>query len=183
MLAALYLQQRRCTQLVISALYSSQLNMADRHSFGQRSLPSTQISQIWQRSLSVWPSMQARYGQTTEIIRLAHCECKEPYETVVTSVCPASDFEKKLRDIGAKCRHLCRKSGSRSKNTTSDFAPKVAKYPKSSYSGIVRAYCFAPLAMQLVYILNNQAKDSSVANMPQRDTTLHPRRIEYITLE
>jgi len=33
---------------------------------------------------------------------------------------------------------------------TSDFAPEVAKYPKSSYFGSVRACCFALLAMQLV---------------------------------
>jgi len=36
----------------------------------------------------------------------------------------------------------------------SHFAPEVAKYPKSSYFGSVRAYCFALLAMQLVIWCN-----------------------------
>jgi len=27
---------------------------------------------------------------------------------------------------------------------TPDFEPEIAKYPKSSYFGSVRAYCFAP---------------------------------------
>jgi len=39
----------------------------------------------------------------------------------------------KLSEIGAKFHRLYRKSGSPSKNVTSDFAPKVAKYPKSSH--------------------------------------------------
>jgi len=56
----------------------------------------------------------------------------------------------KLSEIGTKFRHLCRKSGSPSKNMTSDFEPEVAKYPKSSYFGGVRAFCFGPLAMQFV---------------------------------
>jgi len=47
-----------------------------------------------------------------------------------------------------------------SKNMTSDFAPEVAKHSKvapnpkmriSVTNGSVRAYCFTPLAMQLVY--------------------------------
>jgi len=37
---------------------------------------------------------------------------------------------------------------------TPDFAPEVAKYPspQSSYFWSVRAYCFTPLAMQLVLV-------------------------------
>jgi len=39
---------------------------------------------------------------------------------------------RKLSEIGAKFRRLYTKSGSPSKNMTSDFAPEVAKYLKSS---------------------------------------------------
>jgi len=35
---------------------------------------------------------------------------------------------------------------------TSDFAQDVAKYPKSSYFASVWAYCFAPLAIQVVNV-------------------------------
>jgi len=47
---------------------------------------------------------------------------------------------------------------------TSDFALEVAKYPKSSPKpqNCVRAYCLAPLAMQLVHvyeILTTSIKD------------------------
>jgi len=61
----------------------------------------------------------------------------------------------KLSGIGAKFRRLNRKSGSPSKNMTSDIAPEVAKYLKSSpkpqiVQTSVRAYCLAPLAIQLV---------------------------------
>jgi len=38
----------------------------------------------------------------------------------------------KRSEIGTKFRQLYRKSGSPSKNMMSNFAPKVAKYPKSS---------------------------------------------------
>jgi len=34
---------------------------------------------------------------------------------------------------------------------TSDFAPEVAKYPSATISG-VQTYCFAPLAMQFVFV-------------------------------
>jgi len=61
---------------------------------------------------------------------------------------------RKLSDIGMKFRHLYCKLGSLSKNMTSDFAPEVAKYskstPKPQNFGRVWAYCFTPLAMQLV---------------------------------
>jgi len=36
-----------------------------------------------------------------------------------------------LSKVGAKFRHPNRKSGSPSKNMTSDFAPEVAKYPQN----------------------------------------------------
>jgi len=68
----------------------------------------------------------------------------------LSSVCLFHVKSRKLTEIGAKFRQHYGKSGSRSKNRTSDFAPEVVKYPKSSYFGSVRAYCFAPLAMQLV---------------------------------
>jgi len=48
------------------------------------------------------------------------------------SVCLSCVGYRKLSEIGAKFRRLCRKSGSPSKNMTSDFVPKVAKYQKSS---------------------------------------------------
>ena len=54
---------------------------------------------------------------------------------------------RKLGEIGAKFRHLCRKSGS------SDFAPEVAKYPKSSLKLKIAQNSLAPLAMQLVIIV------------------------------
>jgi len=48
-------------------------------------------------------------------------------------VCLFRVRSRKLSDIGAKFRRICRKSGSQSKNMTSDFAPEVGKYPKSSF--------------------------------------------------
>jgi len=59
------------------------------------------------------------------------------------SVCLSLVRSRKLSEIDAEFRRLYRKSGSPSKNMTSDSAPEVAKYS-------VRAYRFAPLAMQLV---------------------------------
>jgi len=73
---------------------------------------------------------------------------------ICLSVCLSPIRSRKLSEIGAKFHHLCRKLGLPSKNMTSDFAPEVAKYPKSSYFGSVRAYCFAPLAVQLVISLS-----------------------------
>jgi len=66
-------------------------------------------------------------------------------------VCVSSIISRKLSEISAKFRHRCRISGSPSKNMTSDFAPEVAKCLKSSPKpqNSVRAYCLAPLAMQL----------------------------------
>jgi len=56
--------------------------------------------------------------------------------------------------MGAKFRHLYRKSGSLSKNMTSDFAPEVVKYLKSILPPQQFWECepivFTPLAMQLV---------------------------------
>ena len=45
-------------------------------------------------------------------------------------VCMSRVRSRKLGEICAKFRHRYRKSGSESKNTTSDFAPEVAKYPQ-----------------------------------------------------
>jgi len=70
-------------------------------------------------------------------------------------VCLSRVRSRKLGEIGlgAKFRHIFR---SPSTNMTSDFAPEVAKYPNSNSkpknSPIVRAYCLAPLAMQLVSV-------------------------------
>ena len=78
----------------------------------------------------------------------------------LSSVCLSvpRQLSKTKRDIGAKFRHLYRKLGSSSKNMTSDFAPKVAKYlPPNSCLGSMRDYSFAPLAMQLV---DNEALDA-----------------------
>ena len=66
------------------------------------------------------------------------------------SVCPASD----LRNYARYKRNLpplYRKSGSPSKNMTSDFAPELAKQPKGSpkpkiVQNSVRAYCLALLS-------------------------------------
>jgi len=45
----------------------------------------------------------------------------------VSVICLSLVKSRKLRKISAKFRHLYRKSGSQSKNVTSDFAPEVAK--------------------------------------------------------
>ena len=83
----------------------------------------------------------------------------EPYATIAMSVvclsslclsvCLSHVRSRKLREIGAKFCCLYRKSGSPSKNKTSDFALEVAKYNFEN----VRAHCFAPLAMQLVDLI------------------------------
>jgi len=59
------------------------------------------------------------------------------------SVCPASDFENWAREVWNFVTFI----GNPSKCMTSDFAPEVAKYPKSS----VWANFLAPLLMQLVW--------------------------------
>ena len=69
-----------------------------------------------------------------------------------SSVCLSCVRSQKLSEIGTKFCHLYRKLGLSSKNMMSDFATEVAKYPKSSYFRSVRAYCFAPLAMQFVAV-------------------------------
>jgi len=48
----------------------------------------------------------------------------------LSSVCLSRVISRKLSDIGSKFRRLYWKSGSPSKNMTSDFAAEVAKYPK-----------------------------------------------------
>jgi len=68
----------------------------------------------------------------------------------LSSVCLSRVRSQKLSEIGAKFRHLYRKSGSPSKNVTSDFEPEVDKNPKIAKMGSVRDYCFAQLAMQLI---------------------------------
>ena len=50
----------------------------------------------------------------------------------VSDVCLSRVRYRILSEIGATFRRLYRKSGSPSKNMTSDFALEVAKYPKSS---------------------------------------------------
>jgi len=74
------------------------------------------------------------------------------YLPIRLSVCLSLIRSQKLSKIGANFHHLYRKSGSPSKNVMSDFALEVAEYPKSSYVGSARNYCFAPLAMQLVFV-------------------------------
>jgi len=73
----------------------------------------------------------------------------------VSSICLSRVRSRKINEIGAKFSHLYRKSGSPSKNITSDFAPEMAKHPKSSpksqnSANSVQAYCLTPLTMQLV---------------------------------
>ena len=62
------------------------------------------------------------------IIRLAHCKYKSHLYS--RRVCPTSDLKNKA--IGTKFCRLHKKSESPSKNMMSDFAPEIAKYPKSS---------------------------------------------------
>jgi len=66
-------------------------------------------------------------------------------------VCLSRVRSRKLREIRAKFRRPYRKSGSPSKNMTSDFVPKLAKYPKGAANpkivqNSVRAYCLALLS-------------------------------------
>jgi len=77
------------------------------------------------------------------------CKCKSLIKrsSRMSSVCLSRVRSQKLSEIGAKFR---RKSGSPSKNMTSDCAPEVAKSPKVAHFGSVQAtYCFAPLVIQL----------------------------------
>ena len=65
------------------------------------------------------------------LIRLAHCKCKSLSNG--RSVCRLSRVRsRKLSKIGAKFYRLYGKSASPSKNMTSDFAPQLARYPKSN---------------------------------------------------
>jgi len=67
------------------------------------------------------------------IIRLAHLQYSVSVAASVSSVVCLSRVKfRKLGEIGAKFRHRYRKSGSESKNMTSDFAPEVDKYPKKT---------------------------------------------------
>jgi len=68
------------------------------------------------------------------LFRLAHLQCESLLfrSPRLSSVCLSRVRSRKLREIRAKCRHPHGKSGSESKNMTSDFASEVAKYPKRS---------------------------------------------------
>ena len=75
--------------------------------------------------------------QMSSVFRLAHCKCKIYMKwlscllsSVCLSVCLSCVRSRKLSEIGAKFRYFYRKSGSPSKNMTSDFLPEVAKYRK-----------------------------------------------------
>jgi len=67
-------------------------------------------------------------------IRLAQCKSLIKRSSRLSSVyiCLPRVRSRKLSETGTKFRHLCRKSGSLSKNMTAYFASKVAKYTKSS---------------------------------------------------
>jgi len=122
------------------------------------------------------------------VFRLAHHKCKSfmfRLSRLSSVFCLSCIRPRKLREIGAKFRCLYRKSGSPSKNMTSDLAPEVDKYPKSSPNphnfGSVRAYCFASIAMQLVEFRNIFCFASSFENIPaaktRQDTVLHRPRL------
>ena len=76
-------------------------------------------------------SMVMKWSSVTSVCRL--------------SVCPASDLE-----TGAKFRRLYRKSGSPSENTTSDFAPEVAKYNFGSVRANRFAACWCSVTLRVV---------------------------------
>jgi len=86
-----------------------------------------------------------------QVIRFAQLQCESLLfqSPRLSSVCLSRVSSRKLSEIGAKFRRLCRKSGSPSKNMTSAFALEVAKYPKVAPNfqiaqNSVRAYCLAP---------------------------------------
>jgi len=67
-------------------------------------------------------------------IRLAHLQCesllfRSPRLSSVVSLSLVSS--RKLHKIRAKFHHPYNKSGSKSKNMTSDFASEVANYPQN----------------------------------------------------
>ena len=122
------------------------------------------------------------YGMSTNssihTIRLfAHCKCKSLLfrSSRLSSVCLSRVRSRKLSEIGATVRRLYRKSWSPSKNMTSDFAPAVDEYPKSSPTpklaqNSVRAY-LVPLAMQIVNIIRVHVVS------PHRRHTVHRCRL------
>jgi len=73
--------------------------------------------------------------QKVKSYRFAHCKCKRVMQHLsrLSSVCLSRVRFRKLSKTGAKFRRLYIKSGSPSKNMTSDLALKVAKYPKISH--------------------------------------------------
>jgi len=70
----------------------------------------------------------------SSVIRLVHLQCESLlfWSPHLSSVCLSRIRFRKLSKIGVKFCHLYKKSGLLRKNTTSDFAPEVAKYPKSN---------------------------------------------------
>ena len=68
------------------------------------------------------------------IVRLAHLQCESLLlrSPRLSVVCLSRVRSRKLGEIGAKFRHPHKKSGSESKNMTSDFASEVAKYPQNT---------------------------------------------------
>ena len=87
------------------------------------------------------------------IFRLAHLVWEPSVLVAASVVCRLSRVRsRKLREIHAKFRRPYRKLGSPSKNTTSDFAPELAKYPQKGAAvpkivqNSVRAYCLALLS-------------------------------------
>ena len=112
-------------------------------------------------ALPVAASMNANQDSTfldvsDVIFRLAHFSVRHlwnGHHVCLSSVCMSRVRSRILRDMSAKFRHLYGKSGSESKNLTSDFAPEVAKYPQKTQTpqmGIsitsVQAYCLARLS-------------------------------------
>jgi len=73
------------------------------------------------------------------IIKLTHLQCESllfqslhlSFVICLSSVCLSHIISWKLSEMGMKFHHPYRKSGSGSKNMTLDFAPEVAKYPKT----------------------------------------------------
>jgi len=80
-----------------------------------------------------------------------HCKYKSFMQrsSILSFVCLSHIRSRKLSAVGAKFRHLCRKSGPPSKNMTSDFALEVAKYPQK-----LRAYCLFSISDAACFFCN-----------------------------
>jgi len=85
-------------------------------------------------------------------IRLAHCKSITKLSPRLSSVCLPRVRSRKLSETGAKFRHLIGNRGRRARTWRQILHRKQLNTPKSSDFGSVRAYCFAPLAMQLASV-------------------------------